>query len=228
MVPLRDGTRLATDIYMPAASGRHPVVILRNPYGRLLGGGCNIGLFAPGLVFLAQNGYVAIAQEVRGTNRSEGVFHAMTQEGQDGYDAIEWAAAQSWSTGKVGTTSGSYLGLTQWQPAIHTPPHLAAIAPGVTGSDYHDNWSYVDAALDLWLDQSWPAGAFVPDQIIRKRHAQGIPQAQIDQEVAAWNASVNNNLFTNWVWQLPLTSFSQFREFAPYYYDWLAHPSYDA
>src|SRR6267154_1910858 len=50
---------------------------------------------------------------------------------------------------------GSYVGLTQWQPAIHTPPHLAEIAPQVTASDYHDHWTYVNGAFDLWFAQSW-------------------------------------------------------------------------
>jgi uncharacterized protein len=229
MIPVRDGTLLATDKYTPAAaSGRYPVIMMRNPYGRALGSGCFNGLGAP-LATFAQNGYVGLAQEVRGTNRSQGSFNIMLQEAQDGYDAIEWAAVQPWSTGKVGTTSGSYLGLTQWQPAINTPPHLAAIAPQITASDYHDNWTYVGAVFDLWFGLSWPASTFVVDQIIRADQAQGVPQAQIDQQVSQFNAAVNAELATKWVWQLPLTSFDQgFRTYFPHYYDWLAHPSYDA
>jgi len=226
-VPMRDGTLLTTDIYMPAQPGRYPVLVQRNPYARLLGGGCFTGLLEAGLSVWPQNGYVVVSQDVRGSFTSQGTFHLMTQEAQDGYDTIEWAAAQPWSNGKVGTMSGSYLGLTQWQPAIHTPPHLAAIAPGVTGSDYHDNWTYVNGVFDLWLNQSWPGTAFVPDQIVRAGEAEGLSQSEIDQQVAAWDNAYKQNILTNWVWQLPLESFSQFRQFAPYYYDWLDHPSYD-
>jgi putative CocE/NonD family hydrolase len=223
---MRDGTLLATDMYSPAAQGKYPVIMARNPYGRGIGGGCFQGLGATVAGF-AQHGYIALAQEVRGTFRSQGAFREMVQEAQDGYDAIEWASVQPWSTGKVGTTSGSYLGLTQWQPAILQPPHLAAIAPQITASDYHDNWTYVNGVFDLYFGMSWPAAQFVADSMTRGLQAQGVPQSQIDSLVAAFGASVTANLTTKWVYQLPLTGFDQFTTFAPYFYDWLDHPTYD-
>jgi uncharacterized protein len=225
-VPLRDGTLLATDMYTPTATGKYPVILLRNPYGRGIGGGCFQGLGA-GVAGFAQHGYIGLAQEVRGTYRSQGAFREMVQEAHDGYDAIEWAAVQPWSSGKVGTTSGSYLGLTQWQPAILQPPHLAAIVPQITASDYHDNWTYVNGVFDLWFGMSWPAAQFVVDSMTRGLQAQGVPQSQIDSLVAAFGASVTANLTTKWVYQLPLTGFDQFTTFAPYFYDWLDHPTYD-
>ena len=226
--PMRDGTLLATDVYLPDAPGRYPVVMLRNPYARAFGGGCFNGFINGSISPFADHGYVALTQEARGTNRSQGPFREMVQEAQDGYDAIEWAAAQPWSTGKVGTTSGSYLGLTQWQPAMLTPPHLAAIAPQITASDYHDNWTYVNGVFDLWFGLSWPTGSFVPDAIIRGLESFAVPQPEIDQIVAQWNANATANLATKWVWQLPLTSFAPFTTFAQYYYDWIDHPNYDA
>ncbi|TMA26072.1 MAG: CocE/NonD family hydrolase [Deltaproteobacteria bacterium] len=226
-VPMRDGTLLATDKYSPAGGGRHPVIMLRNPYGHLIGSGCFNGLGASIAPF-AQHGYYALAQECRGTDRAQGPFREMVQEAQDGQDAIQWAGTQSWSTGKVGTTSGSYLGLTQWQPAIHTPPHLAAINPQITASDYHDNWQYVNGVFDLWFGMSWPALAFVGDQIQRFGRASQWPPGQADTVEGQWNANVNANLATKWVWQLPLTGFDQFTTMAPYFYDWVDHPFYDA
>jgi uncharacterized protein len=231
-VPMRDGTLLATDKYTPTTPGKYPVILIRDPYTRGIGGGCFKGIsggaFGPGaLPDFAQHGYIGLGQQVRGTNQSQGVFHEMVQEAQDGYDAIEWAGTQPWSTGKVGTTSGSYLGLTQWQPAIHTPPHLAAICPQVTASDYHDNWTYVNGVFDLWFGMSWPPG-WVSDQMIRGLQAIGAPQSQIDALVKTWNDNVNANLFTQWVWQLPLTGFDKYTVFAPFFYDWIDHPSYDA
>ena len=84
----------------------------------------------PGLAQRAENGYVAVNQDSRGTFRSQGTFNPFFQEQSDGYDAVEWAAAQSWSTGKVAMTGVSYFGVTQWQAAVTAPPHLVAIAPG--------------------------------------------------------------------------------------------------
>jgi uncharacterized protein len=226
-VPMRDGTLLATDKYSPqGGSGKYPVIMARNPYGVLLGSGCFQGLGAS-LAPFAQNGYVALAQECRGTSRSEGPFREMVQEAQDGYDAIEWAGTQPWSTGKVGTTSGSYLGLTQWQPAIHTPPHLAAMSPQITASDYHDNWQYVNGVFDLWFGMSWPTLAWVGDQMSRGLRAQGVPQTTIDSLVTNFNDKASSELTSKWVWQLPLTGFDQFTTWAPYFYDWIDHPYYD-
>ena len=226
--PMRDGVKLATEVYLPTAqTGRLPVVLQRTPYNRFPpgpGSNCDSAAFAA----LAARGYAVLNQDVRGRYRSQGTMNALVQEANDGYDAIEWAAAQSWSNGKVGTTGGSYVGLTQWQPAIHTPPHLAAIVPGVTASDYHDHWTYVESVFDLWFGQSWMLLTFAGEQYMRNLEASGASPAEVQAKTAAWEAQGNQDILTKWVWQLPLTSFGVFRDLAPYYYDWLAHPTYDS
>ncbi|MGH9668086.1 MAG: CocE/NonD family hydrolase, partial [Bryobacteraceae bacterium] len=100
IVPLRDGVRLATDVYQPArggkaAPGRFPVLVCRTPYNKA-------GIRGQA-IYLAQRGYVVLAQDVRGRFASEGSFYAFVNEGKDGYDTIEWAALQPWSNGRVGT-----------------------------------------------------------------------------------------------------------------------------
>ena len=230
---LRDGVTLATEVYLPSnLSGRLPVILQRTPYNRFPpgpGSNCN----SPDFIYLASHGYVALSQDVRGRYRSHGVMDAMQQEAQDGYDMVEWAAVQSWSNGKVGMFGGSYVGLTQWQPAIHTPPHLKAIAPMITASDYHDHWTYVNGAFDLWFAQSWMLLTFAGEQYQRNQEAQGKTPAEATALTAAWIAQGRRDILTKWVWQLPLSSFNVFREgnplpLAPYYYDWIAHPNYDA
>ena len=122
--PMRDGVKLATEVYLPAGNGRFPVILQRTPYNRRApnpGSNCDS---ATGRYF-AERGYVMLNQDTRGRYRSEGEFDAMRQEARDGYDAVEWAAVQSWSNGKVGMIGGSYVGLTQWQAAIEQPPPLA-------------------------------------------------------------------------------------------------------
>lgn len=238
--PARDGTLLATEVYLPADPGPHPVILQRSPYTRSpaapqLASNCNNAQ----MTFLASNGYAAVLQDVRGRHRSGGVMDAMQQEADDGYDAIEWAAVQPWSTGKVGMIGGSYVGLTQYQPAIQTPPHLAAIAPHITASDYHDHWTYVNGAFDLWFAQSWMLLTFAGEQVIRNLEDAGLPQAEVFAKTAEWVANGRASILTDWVWRLPLDSFDEYRKtsatdpvysqaLAPYYYDWLAHPDYDA
>ena len=230
---LRDGTKLVTEVYLPAApAGRLPVILQRTPYNRFPpgpGSSCN----APDFIYLADHGYVALNQDVRGRYRSQGVMDAMQQEARDGYDAVEWAAVQSWSNGQVGMFGGSYVGLTQWQPAIHTPPHLKAIAPLITASDYHDHWTYVNGAFDLWFAQSWMLLTFAGEQYMRNLEAQGYSPAEVAAKTAEWEAAGRRDILTKWVWELPLSKFDVFRQgnpqpLAPYYYDWVAHPVYDA
>ena len=225
--PMRDGVKLATEVYLPIGQpGPFPVILTRSPYNEIPpnpGSDCNNAQYG----FLASNGYAVLNQDVRGMYRSEGTFNAMVQEANDGYDAIEWAAAQPWSTGKVGTIGPSYVGLTQWQPAIHTPPHLKAMAPWITASDYHDNWTYVNADFDLWFAQSWLLLTFAPETYKRDLIAEGLTPEEANDQVSEWITQGRSDILTEWVWELPLNSFDEFRDLAPYYYDWLAHPTYD-
>ena len=226
-VPMRDGVMLATDVYRPAAPGRYPVVMLRTPYGLRLGQGCFAPGLSAGMAFWAENGYVAVSQDARGTFRSEGEFRPIVQERDDGYDAVEWAAAQPWSNGRVAMTGGSYMGVTQWQAALGTPPHLVAIAPGQTATDYHDHWTYVNGVFDLWFGQSWPLAFFAPDALRRRQIAAGTAADEARRAADAYLAEGQRLIAPEWIDQVPLQDFAGFRSLAPYYYEWLAHPDYD-
>lgn len=126
MVPMRDGVKLATDIYLPARNGaavegRFPVVLSRTPYGKA-GASGDAKSYVP-------YGYVVVGQDTRGRGDSEGIWHWMTDDRQDGYDAIEWIARQPWSDGKIGMIGCSYVGATQHLAAMGRPPHLTTIVP---------------------------------------------------------------------------------------------------
>ncbi|MYI74870.1 MAG: CocE/NonD family hydrolase [Acidobacteria bacterium] len=226
-VPMRDGVVLATDVYRPAVPGRYPVILQRTPYGFRLGQGCFSSGLSGAMAFWAEHGYVAVSQDARGTFRSEGVFRPIFQEQEDGYDAVEWAAAQPWSNGRVAMTGTSYMGVTQWQAALTTPPHLVAIAPGQTATDYHDHWTYVNGVFDLWFGQSWPLAFFAPDAQRRRLIAGGASGTEAERAAAAWLADGERRIARDWIDRVPLADFADFRELAPYYYEWLAHPNYD-
>jgi len=137
MVPMRDGVKLATDIHVPARKGaaiegRWPAVLIRTPYGKA---SADAKRYVP-------SGYVMIAQDTRGRGKSEGTWHWMSDDRQDGYDAIEWIAAQSWSNGKIGMTGCSYVGATQHLAAMARPPHLTTIIPS-NPSINHGNGSTI-------------------------------------------------------------------------------------
>jgi putative CocE/NonD family hydrolase len=224
-VQMRDGVLLATDVYVPAKSGRYPVILQRTPYGLQLGHGCFAAL-SGGMAFWAEHGYVGVNQDVRGTFRSQGTFTPIFQEQNDGYDAVEWAAAQPWSDGRVAMSGTSYFGVTQWQAALTAPPHLTAFTPGQTATDYHDNWTYQNGVFDLWFGQSWILQFFAPDSYRRQLIAKGMSHADA---LAASNRYLAEKRaeIPQWVSMVPLTDVSAFRTLAPYYYEWLAHPDYD-
>ncbi len=227
MVPMRDGVRLATEVYLPAGGGRRPVVLTRSPYTRgSLAAGSNCDNAR--LLDFARRGYVGLSQDARGRYRSGGAFDPFRQEGGDGYDTVEWAAAQPWSDGRVGIFGASYVGVTTLQAALRAPPHLVTAVAEITASDYHDNWTYVNGAFDLHLNLGWTLAFFVADSYRRSLDGAGLSLAEIDRRVAARLDAGRRDLLTKWIWTLPLNSMPAFRTDAPYYYDWLAHPDYDS
>ncbi|SRR5712692_8043417 len=102
MVPMRDGVKLATDIYFPAVDdhpvpGPFPVLVERTPYDK------DATRFVLHARFFARHGYVVLVQDVRGRGNSQGDWYPFAQEAPDGYDTIEWAATQPWCDGNVGS-----------------------------------------------------------------------------------------------------------------------------
>jgi putative CocE/NonD family hydrolase len=133
-VRMRDGVKLSTNIYRPKAEGKFAVILVRTPYKKEMG-----ELQARAF---ARRGYVCAMQDCRGRFGSEGVWEPFVNEPKDGYDTVEWLAAQPWSNGKVGMIGGSYVGWVQWWAARERPPHLVTIIPNVSPPDPFFNIPY--------------------------------------------------------------------------------------
>ena len=175
----------------------------------------------------ARDGYAYLYQHARGTFTSEGSFNIFQQEKNDGYDAVEWAAKQSWSNGDVGVRGPSYMGATTWQATISSPPSLKAASVSISSEDYHREWVYENGIPNHIMNIGWPEAAFTPDQIIRQEEAMGTAQEDIDNLVAQRQQLAGANMWSDWVWQLPLTSLTVFDGYIDSYADWLNHPTYD-
>lgn len=126
MVPMRDGVRLATDIYCPVKGGmrlpgKFPTILERTPYDK--------DLSADWAGEYAAHGYVVVSQDTRGRFASEGVWHMMTDDVDDGYDTAAWLVRQPWSNGAFGMIGTSYVGGTQHAMAESDPPGLRALVP---------------------------------------------------------------------------------------------------
>jgi putative CocE/NonD family hydrolase len=127
-VPMRDGVELALDLLRPDLPDPLPVVLLRTPYDKVEQRTGRPELYER----LAQRGYIVAFNDCRGRFNSDGVFRPYFDEADDGFDTVEWIAAQDWCDGNVGMTGGSYVGQTQWYAASRRPPHLKAIVPIVS------------------------------------------------------------------------------------------------
>jgi uncharacterized protein len=147
-VPMRDGVVLRADVYRPVGPpvpSRLPVVLIRMPYGK---GEAYCQMPAHGR-YWAQRGYACVIQDVRGRWGSGGAFEMFVNEAADGYDTLDWVAAQPWCDGNIGMTGESYYGYTQWAVAPLGHPHLRCIAPGDTAADVYGSWAYVDNCFCL-------------------------------------------------------------------------------
>jgi putative CocE/NonD family hydrolase len=154
MVQSRDGIGLATDVYRPGrdgdwADGAFPTVLCRTPYDK------TDKRYTEIADFFVPHGYAVVLQDLRDRYRSEGTgdyFHTVTrQQGDDGYDTVEWIAAQPWSNGRVGTVGSSYAGITQVRLALERPPHLAAIWPDVVPTNSFQHQSREGGAMQLHM-----------------------------------------------------------------------------
>ena len=214
MVTMRDGTRLATDVFRPDAPGRFPVLINRGPYGK------DDYVASPdhSVWFFPTHGYVVLSQDCRARFESEGdYYNPLFQEVLDGYDTVEWAARQPWSNGRVGTTGQSYLGATQYTLATNNPlpPQLQAMAPVSASSDFHQSWVYHTGGAMEW-------GWMVPYAIHKGRNTlerlgRSDLLAQMDDYVLE-PGNFGRPLKDEWFRHLPLKDWiGRLQETAPYF-----------
>ncbi len=155
-VRLRDGVTVYVDVFRPAGSELVPVIVAWSPYGKGQGTSPSVmGVFglvgldhavvsglekfeAPDPAYWCARGYAVCNPDSRGVVDSDGDSVLWDrQEGRDCYDVVEWLAAQSWCSGRVGMSGTSYLAVAQWFTAAEQPPHLVAINPWEGVSDVY-------------------------------------------------------------------------------------------
>lgn len=177
MVPMRDGVRLATNIFLPSDKGRYPVLLVRTPYGK---GGELSPQFRP----FVDHGYAFVIQDVRGRYASEGVFRPLTQEVNDGEDTLRWIERQKWFGSGIGMLGGSYVGLVQWKASATGISSLKAIFPVHAGVDeYLDRFYSRGGAFRLghrmlWLAQNMRVPLFQSPPF--EKYTRHVPLRTID------------------------------------------------
>ncbi len=192
---MRDGVVLRADVYRPDVDGKFPVILERTPYNK------GADRFHEKGSKLAERGFLYVIQDVRGRYGSDGEFMPGFFSGDhkddvDGYDTVEWAASLPWSTGKVGTTGGSYDGWTQLELAHTRPPHLRAIMPQLICANLLDR--EMSAVLRLGRVLWWSMNTLAPDQRVRDDAPTG-PRAPDEAEELFLSRDRGK-----WYWYLPL------------------------
>jgi uncharacterized protein len=196
-IVMDDGVVLRADVFRPEGDGKHPVVMTLGPYGK--GVPYRVG-FKPQWEWLLSAypdvlkssskeymnwetvdpeiwvpwGYVCIRVDSRGAGRSQGKLDIFSpRETKDYYEAIEWAAIQSWANGRVGLNGISYYAINQWLVASLQPPHLTAMIPWEGAADMYRDFGRHGGILSNGFCRVW-----YPRQIVSIQH--GNPNAVTD------------------------------------------------
>ena len=213
-IPMPDGTTLYGDLFLPAGGGAFPTLLQRTPYNKES---------PTSLAFRAAGeGYAVLVQDTRGRWNSGGDFHAFRDERADGRDTCAWIVDQPWSNGRIGMWGQSYVGLTQWQAALGQAPGLQAITPTVTSADYHEGWCYQGGAFELNFLLSWTL-TFLATNTAQRR-------LTIDPGFAAKMEELLDRVdaMDGQFDRMPLAGDALLADLAPYYDEWLSHPSHGA
>ncbi len=211
-VPMADGVTLSTDVVLPAGTGTFPAILIRTPYSKV-----NDRILA-WAGFFADHGYAVVAQDVRGRGDSDGAWEPWISEFGDGHDAVEWAAAQPWCTGKVGMLGGSYEAWVQWAAASRHPAHLAAMVTSGSPGRWFRDWPYRFGAFYAsdyleWLNRT--AGRVVqpvpfPSWAWLVGHADlRSLDAESGRPLASWQAALDHDSYDDYWHSLDITGYEQ-------------------
>ncbi len=182
-VPMRDGAKIAVDIYRPAAQGRYPAIFSMSPYIKEIQQRppkLSHSIEAGATSFFVPKGYVHVIAQVRGSGFSQGRYNFFDlKEQRDGYDLVEWISRQPWCDGNVGMLGDSYFAMIQYLVAAEKPPHLRCIVPFDGMTDLYRNMCYQGGlfrsgflsnwGVDLLCQCLWPgpvAGKLPPANFI--------------------------------------------------------------
>jgi len=123
-IPMRDGVELNATLYRPRGEEATPAIFTLTPY--------IADSYHERAFHFAQHGYAFLLVDCRGRGNSGGQFEPFVNERRDGYDVVEWLAAQNWCNGTVTMWGGSYAGFDQWMTLKESPPHLKTIVPAAS------------------------------------------------------------------------------------------------
>jgi uncharacterized protein len=225
-VPMRDGIKLATNVWRPEDGKPAPTLLVRTAYGKdsteMLAAG-----MMPNIFELLEAGYAIVFQDCRGTFKSEGENVNIAHEPYDGADTLAWLSSEPWCDGNIGTFGVSYLGFVQWASASTGARNLKAISTGVTSTDYYKApWYSEGGALSLYTMYGWStrmaAGHVLRDlKILSDPNLMGERYQEL-QMIMDIMANPIQHLS-----KMPLREQKHLEKHLPSWFEWMDHPSRD-
>jgi len=225
MVPMRDGVRMATDIYLPSLNGtpvaqKFPTLLQRTPYDK--------SASQKQAEYFASHGYAVVVQDLRGRYKSEGAFSKVQpKDATDGYDTIEWIAGQPWSNGSVGMWGSSFAAHTQAGAAIMHPSALKTLVINMGGlSNGWDHGVRYRGTYEMGRQITWAwqqLAADAPDSSVRKLLEQekvenwynvqpmrrGLNPLSVDPQYEAWYMDFFEHADYDAFWKDPMVNWSE-------------------
>ena len=258
MVPMRDGVRLNTFVFLPESGGpRYPVIVQRTPYGITSPEGQHVtdctkgwlpnpnaplrGSILRGWREIVRRGYSAVYQDTRGRYGSEGEDHVYGDDAPDGYDTLEWIAAEPWSNQRVGLSGSSAGATTALAAASQGHPSVRAFFTQVGGSSIYDDVVYEGQSIQmerlwLWVARNIPGLSASHRRALMQRHKLSAEAlAAVADSAATRYAALDAARQADppfidsaeWM-RLPLTGYPDFSVWQPYLDEIITHPAPDA
>ena len=199
MMTLRDGVKVATDVYLPDDHGRFPVIVIRSPYN-----GC--AKRSEDAITFAKDGVGMVIQDCRGTGLSAGTADLWRQEKDDADDFFSWITRQPWFDGNLVTNGESYPGGTQWQAARIGHPAMKGMTPhnaplNIYEAGYYTGGAYGYGLGVVWAFEMLNASCKANLSIDWQKACRLLPLKDLDTQLG----------FDEW----------------PLWREWMAHPAYD-
>lgn len=211
-IQMRDGATLRCDVYRPAGGEPTPALVQRQPYNKNV---AQTYVYAHP-AWYARHGYAVIIQDSRGRYASDGEYYPLRLDAEDGYDTIEWCAAQPWCNGRVGSFGFSIPGVNQLLAASLRPPHLVTAMPGFYPGGMYEGFTHVGGTFGLAAVMDWA-------MILAAEEARRRGDLDLMDQVVAAAAGVGR-------WS-PMTALKDIpflveSDLMPFLGDYLRHPSF--
>ncbi|GAA3513527.1 CocE/NonD family hydrolase [Aeromicrobium panaciterrae] len=246
-VVTKDGTKLATDVYIPEGAGPWPTILVRTGYGR------DSEFIHPNLPLVDQYSYVVVSQDVRGLGGSSGRHELFHHDAADASDTLDWITSQQWSNGRVGMIGASYLGATQWLAAGTGHSALEVIAPTIVAGVFDGYGYHSPGVVQLDMLIAWVIGCVLESEADRASTTITVPQIRTAARAAAdatdatsellkilreqrmddlpaamqgvGAATVARNDAFEELWKLPLAKIAtEVSRIVPWVAEWIKHP----